>query len=81
MSDLNNMDDAVFDAWLIEQNRSSGMSDDELLVEVVSRTLREETVQGKAQGLIDLANLCMAMADKHLGSHVSVATCLTVVRN
>lgn len=81
MSDLNSMDNAAFDNWLMEQSQSLGMSDDELLVEVVNKTLREETVEGRAQGLIDLANLCMAMADKSMGSYVSVATCLTLVRH
>lgn len=81
MSDLDSMDNAAFDNWLMEQSHAPGMSDDELLVEVFSKALQEETVEGRAQGLIDLANLCMAMADKSVGSYVSVATCLTLVRH
>lgn len=81
MSDLNMMNHAAFDSWLMEQRHLQGMSDDEQLVEVVSQVLREDTVEGRAQGLIDLANLCMSMADKSLGSCGSIATCLTIVRN
>jgi hypothetical protein len=81
MSDRNIVDNAAFDSWLMEQRALQGMSDDELLVEVVSQALREDTVEGRAQGLIDLANLCMLMADKSMGSCGSIATCLTIVRN
>jgi tRNA(Ile2) C34 agmatinyltransferase TiaS len=81
MSDRNIMDNAAFDSWLMEQRALQGMSDDELLVEVVSHALREDTVEGRAQGLIDLANLRMLMADKSMGSCGSIATCLTIVRN
>lgn len=81
MSDLDSMDNAAFDNWLMEQNHAPSMSDDELLVEVFSKALQEETVEGRAQGLIDLANLCMAMADKSVGAYVSVPTCLTLVRH
>jgi hypothetical protein len=81
MSDRNIVDNAAFDSWLMEQRALQGMSDDELLVEVVSQALREDTVEGRAQSLIDLANLCMLMADKSMGSCGSIATCLTIVRN
>lgn len=81
MPDLNNMDNATFDAWLLEQSGTPGMSDDELLVEVFSKALREETPEGRAQGLIDAANMCIAMADKSLGSQVPVGTCLTLTRH
>jgi hypothetical protein len=81
MSDRNIMDNAAFDSWLMEQRALQGMSDDELLVEVVSQALREDTLKGRVQGLIDLANLCMLMADKSMGSCGSIATCLTIVRN
>ncbi|WP_371766090.1 hypothetical protein [Massilia sp.] len=81
MSDLNMMDNAAFDSWLMEQSHLQGMSDDQLLVEVVGKALREDTADGRAQGLIDLANLCMSMADKSLGAGGSIATSLTIVRN
>lgn len=81
MSDMNIMDNAAFDSWLMEQRHLQGMSDDELLVEVVSKALREDIMERRAQGLIDLANLCILMADKSLGSCGSISTCLTIVRN
>jgi hypothetical protein len=81
MPDLNSMDNASFDAWLLEQSGTPGMSDDEQLVEVFSRALREESPEGRAQSLIDVANMCIAMADKSLGSQVPVSTCLTLTRH
>jgi hypothetical protein len=50
-------------------------------VEVFSKALREETPEGRAQGLIDAANMCIAMADKSLGSQVPVGNCLTLTRH
>jgi hypothetical protein len=41
----------------------------------------EDTQEGRAQRLIDVANLCIAMADKSLGSQVPVGTCLTLTRH
>lgn len=81
MTDLNNMDNASFDAWLREQGGTLGATDDEQLVEVFSKALREDTPEGRAQSLIDVANLCIAMADKSLGSQVPVGTCLTLTRH
>ena len=81
MSDLNSMDNPTFDAWLRDQSTMPGASDDEQLVEVCSRALREESPEGRAQALIDVANLCIAMADKSLGSQVPVSTCLTLTRH
>jgi hypothetical protein len=75
------MDNAAFDAWLLEQSTAPGSSDDERLVEVVSKALMEDTQEGRAQRLIDVANLCIAMADKSLGSQVPVGTCLTLTRH
>jgi hypothetical protein len=81
MSDLNNMDNATFDAWLLEQSGAANLSDDQLLVEVFSKMMMEDTPEGRAQGLVDVANMCLAMADKSLGSQVPVATCLTLTRH
>lgn len=81
MSDLNNLDTATFDAWLLEQSGAGNMSDDQLLTEVFSKMMMEETPEGRAQGLVDVANMCLAMADKSLGSQVPVATCLTLIRH
>lgn len=81
MSDLNSMSNAAFDVWLQEQSSGPGLSNDELLVEVVSKALMEESPEGRAQKLIEVANLCIAMADKSLGSQVPVSTCLTLTRH
>ena len=81
MTDLNSMDNANFDAWLREQGGMPGATDDEQLVAVFSKALREDTPEGRAQCLIDVANMCIAMADKSLGSQVPVGTCLTLTRH
>jgi hypothetical protein len=78
--DLNNMDNVEFDTWLLEQNIALDQLDDERLIAVVSKVFREETPEGRAQGLLDAANLCMALADKSLGSQIAVGTCLTLTR-
>ncbi|MFK3741545.1 hypothetical protein [Massilia sp. TN1-12] len=78
--DLNNMNNMQFDAWLLEQNTALDQSDDERLIAVVSKVFREDTPEGRAQGLLDAANLCIALADKSLGSQVAVGTCLTFTR-
>lgn len=81
MSDLNNMDTATFDEWLLEQSGISNLSADELLADLFSKFMREETPRARATRLIEMANLCMDMADKTLGSQVPVATCLTLTRH
>jgi hypothetical protein len=81
MSNLNNLDDAAFDTWLLDQSGQANLSDDQLLVEVFSKMMMEDTPGGRAQALVDVANMCLAMADKSLGSQVPVATCLTLTRH
>lgn len=81
--DLANVSDNIFDDWL------HGMSDrisgdglcDERLIELVGTTLRETTPEARARCLVDLANLCYAMADKTLGSRTPSAKCLKIVVN
>jgi len=46
MPDLNKLDDAAFDVWLLDQNTMPGASDDDQVVEVFSRALREESPRG-----------------------------------
>jgi len=75
------MNNAEFDAWLLEQSTAPGQSEDERLIQVVSNALREDTPQGRAHTLIEAANLCIAMADKSLGAQASVGTCLTLTRH
>lgn len=81
--DLANVSDNIFDDWL------RGMSDripgdglcDERLIELVGKTLRKTTPEARARCLVDLANLCYAMADKTLGSRTPSAKCLKIVVN
>lgn len=79
--DLPNMSDDIFDNWLCEMSDRTlgdGLSD-ERLVELVGTTLRETTPEARARCLVDLANLCYAMADKTLGSRTPFAKCLKIV--
>jgi hypothetical protein len=78
--DLNNMNDVEFDTWLLEQSTALDQSDDERLIAVVSNVLRQDTPEGRAQGLLDAANVCIALADKTLGSQTAIGTCLTFTR-
>lgn len=81
--DLANVSDNIFD------DRLRGMSDrisgeglcDERLIELVGTTLRETAPEARARCLVDLANLCYAMADKMLGSRTPSAKCLKIVAN
>ena len=80
---LHDMSDDVFDDGLRDvgaQEPRNGL-DDERLVVLVGTTLRETTRKGRAQGFVDLANLCYAMADKTLGSRTPSARCLKIVVN
>jgi hypothetical protein len=67
--DLTDMGDDAFDDWLfnIGDDASGDCLSDERLVSLVGTTLRETTPEARAHGLIHLANLCCAMADKTLG--------------
>lgn len=76
--DLNSVPDEVYERWLRE---AGGMSDpdsptEENLVNLFSNVLREMSPEARAKGLVAIANMALAMADKTLGSKVSVAKCL-----
>jgi hypothetical protein len=75
------MSDGAFDDWLLNiGNYASGDElSDERLVPLVGTTLRETTPEARAHGLVDLANLCYAMADKTLGSRALADKCLKIV--
>jgi hypothetical protein len=79
--DLTDMSDDVFDAWLrdLGGHATGDGLNDERLVELVSATLREATPGARARSLIELANLCYAMADKTLGSRTPSTRCLKIV--
>lgn len=78
---LNDMSDDVFDDWLRDLGAQAWRDglDDEHLVGLVCTALRETTPEGRAQGLVDLANLCYSMADKTLGSRTTSSRCLKIV--
>lgn len=79
--DLHNMSNEIFDNWLHEigdRSPGDGLSD-ERLIELVGTTLRETTPEARARCLVDLANLCYAMADKTLGSKEPSAKFLKIV--
>jgi hypothetical protein len=69
-----------FEDWLHEIGVRPAEYDlsEERLVQLVSATLREVGPEARAQGFVDLANLCYAMADKTLGSLGPSAKCLAV---
>jgi hypothetical protein len=81
MSNMEAMTNEQYDKWLREHTTHTGVSEEERLVDMISRAVREVNKQSRAQLLIDTANLCMVMVDKSLGCHVSVATCVTLTRH
>lgn len=72
-NDLTDMSHGAFDDWLhnIDNDASEDCLSDERLVSLVGTTLRETTPQARAHALVDLANLCYAMADKTLAGSTS----------
>lgn len=80
MSSIFEMGNEEHEAWL-RQQMGAEVSDDEMLADLVSRVLREQISGERAQGLIDVANLCLAMADRTLGANVTVARCLELTRH
>lgn len=79
--DLTHMSNDVFDDWLrdLGGHATGDGLNDERLVELVGTTLRESAPEARAQGLVDLANLCYAMAEKTLGSWALSTKCLEIV--
>ncbi|MFC5550268.1 hypothetical protein [Massilia aerilata] len=79
-TDLNSVPDETYERWLRE---AGGVSDpdsptEENLVNLFSNTLRETIPEARAKGLVDVANMALALADKTLGSQVPVAKCLII---
>ena len=79
--DLTDISDEDFDNWLQDKgDHKTGVGlNDERLVELVSTTLRETVSEARALALVELANLCYAMADKALGSLAPSTRCLEIV--
>jgi hypothetical protein len=76
--DLEQMGDAEHRAWLAQHGGVVDMSapTEKNLVALFSTTLRETDSNARAQGLVDVANMCLALADVTLGAQDYVATCV-----
>lgn len=76
--DMNSVSDDVYAKWLQEIGGGIGQDSpsDENLAALVSNALRELSPKARALGLIEAANMCLALADKTLGCQVPVAKCL-----
>jgi hypothetical protein len=78
--DMNNISDEDYESWFFEIGGSSGTGNatEENLVALLSNTLRETIPKARAQGLVEVANMCLALVDSAFGCQVSVANCLVV---
>lgn len=79
-TDLNGIPEDTYERWLRE---AGGMTDpddpsEENLAKLFTVTAMETSPEGKARGLVDIANMALALADKTLGSQVPVAKCLVL---
>lgn len=83
-TDMTSMPDEAYERFLREAGGSSDPEtpSEENLVNLFSSMVRETNPEMKAKGFVDVANmalaLALAMADKTLGSQVSVAKCLVL---
>lgn len=77
---INEMTDPDYEEWIRNQVGRGG--EDEFsegnLVALMSQTLRLSDAGERAQGLVEVANLCIAMADRSLGYQGPVAKCLVL---
>lgn len=79
--DLSEMTDLEYTEWfansgseLIDLNYPS----EENLINLFSAAVRTISVEERAQSLVDVANMCLALADKTLGAQSVVATCIVL---
>lgn len=74
------MSEADHTAWLAKQSGFIDLSvpTDENLVALLSTTMRETNPSARAQGFVDMANMCLAMVDVTLGAQSYVATCVVL---
>lgn len=77
---INELSEPDFEGWLREQTGRGGDDEcsEENLVALLSQTLRLSGTEGRAQGLVEVANMCLAMADRSLGYQGPVAKCLVL---
>lgn len=84
MSDIHHMSDSEYEQWL-QQMCADHFGNFELternLLALVSNVIKEDSAISKAQMLLNLANFCMAMADRTLGSQGSVITAVELMRH
>jgi len=76
--DLETMSEGEHRAWLAQHGGVVDMSapTEKNLVALFSTTLRETDPHDRAQGLVAVANMCLALADVTLGAQDYVATCV-----
>lgn len=77
---INEMTDPDYEEWIRNQTGRRGDDEysEESLVALMSQTLRLSDAGERAQGLVEVANLCIAMADRSLGYQGPVAKCLVL---
>ena len=78
--DINDISGEDYESWFFELGGANGISNpsEENLVALFSNTLCETAPRARAQGLVEVANMCLALADRTLGCRVSTTKCLVV---
>jgi hypothetical protein len=81
--DMNDISDEDYENWFFELGGTNAIDNpsEENLVALFSNTLRETVPRARAQGLVEVANMCLALADKTLGCRISTTKCLVVDRH
>lgn len=79
-NDWNELEHAAFVAQVGDLHLGPAISE-ERLVGLLSDALREPSPLAKAQLLVDIANMSMALADKTLGAQDLVATSVVLTRH
>lgn len=77
---MNELTNPEYEEWLRAQTGRGGEDEcsEEALVALMSQTLRLSDAGERAHGLVEVANLCIAMADRSLGYQGPVAKCLVL---
>jgi hypothetical protein len=76
------MTDAEYEAWFAGfVSIDCPIPGEEDLVALFSQAMRTTLPEERAQSLVDVANMCLAMADRVLGAQSHVVTCVTLARH
>lgn len=76
---LLHMTDAEYEAWFAGLvSIECPIAGEETLIALFSHAIRTTTAKERAQALVDVANMCLAMADRALGAHSHVVTCVAL---